>query len=89
MGPLWKNPFQHRMFHPWKLQREERAHVIRQPVADLPEDLLVPLVLGEYEDKSQSEIAAILNCTVKTVEMRIYRARKQLRKRFDTVAKDF
>ena len=71
------------------LQREERANVIRQAVADLPEDLRVPLVLAEYEDKSQSEIAAILDCTVKTVEMRIYRARQQLRKRFDTVEKDF
>ncbi len=71
------------------LQTEERAEAIRQTVAALPEDLRVPLVLAEYEDKSQAEIAAILNCTVKTVEMRIYRARQQLRKRCDTVEKDF
>ncbi|MEO7297438.1 MAG: sigma-70 family RNA polymerase sigma factor [Verrucomicrobiota bacterium] len=67
------------------LQTEERANVIRQAVADLPEDLRVPLVLAEYEDKSQSEIADILDCTVKTVEMRIYRARQQLRKQLDTL----
>ncbi|MEO7678769.1 MAG: sigma-70 family RNA polymerase sigma factor [Verrucomicrobiota bacterium] len=71
------------------LQAEERTNEIRQAVAALPEDLRVPLVLVEYEDKSQTEIATILNCSVKTVEMRIYRARQQLRKRFNALVEDF
>jgi DNA-directed RNA polymerase specialized sigma24 family protein len=45
----------------------------------LPEELRTPLILAEYEEKSQAEIAAILDCSVKAVETRIYRARKQLR----------
>ena len=36
-------------------------------------------VLAAYEEKSQAEIAAILRCSSKAVETRIYRARQQLR----------
>jgi RNA polymerase sigma-70 factor (ECF subfamily) len=61
------------------LQSTERAEAVRRAVAALPEELRQPLILAEWEDKPQAEIAAILNCTVKAVETRIYRARKQLR----------
>ncbi len=57
----------------------ERAEAVRRAVADLPEDLRVPLVLAEYEDKSYAEIAEILECSAKAVEMRLYRARQELR----------
>ena len=36
-------------------------------------------ILAEYEERSQWEIGAILGCTAKAVETRIYRARQQLR----------
>jgi RNA polymerase sigma-70 factor (ECF subfamily) len=62
------------------LQTSERVAAIRRAVAALPEDLRVSLVLAEYEDRSQAEIAEILGCSVKAVEMRIYRARQVLRK---------
>jgi len=62
-----------------RLQGEERAEAVRQALATLPEDLRTPLLLAEYEEKSQAEIAAILDCSPKAVEMRIYRARQQLR----------
>lgn len=61
------------------LEAAERARTVRSAVAALPEELRLPLVLAEYEEKSQAEIAEILGCTVKAVETRIYRARKQLR----------
>lgn len=61
------------------LQSSERAEAVRRAVAALPEELRQPLILAEWEDKAQAEIAAILGCTVKAVETRIYRARKQLR----------
>ena len=60
-------------------QRAESAQVVQSAIARLPEELRLPLVLAEYEERSQAEIAIILNCTVKAVETRIYRARKQLR----------
>ncbi len=60
------------------LQADERADAVRRAVAALPEDLRTPLILAEYEERSHAEIGAILGCTAKAVETRIYRARKQL-----------
>jgi RNA polymerase sigma-70 factor (ECF subfamily) len=59
-------------------QTEERALAVRKAVATLPEELRQPLILAVYQELSQAEIAAILKCSVKAVETRIYRARKQL-----------
>lgn len=61
------------------LETNERVAAIQDAVAALPEELRVPLLLAEYEDKPHVEIAQILSCSVKAVETRIYRARKQLR----------
>jgi RNA polymerase sigma-70 factor (ECF subfamily) len=61
------------------LESRERVTAIRQAIAALPEDLRAPLVLAEYEELSHAEIAIILDCSPKAVEMRLYRARQQLR----------
>ena len=60
-------------------QKNERAEAVRRAVAALPEALRVPLILAEYEEKSHAEIGQILQCSAKAVEVRIYRARQQLR----------
>ena len=69
-----------------KLVQSERAESVRRAVSDLPEELRLPLILFEYEDRSQAEIAVILNCSAKAVETRIYRARNQLRKSLKELA---
>ncbi|MFO1511992.1 MAG: sigma-70 family RNA polymerase sigma factor [Verrucomicrobiota bacterium] len=61
------------------LQGAERAEAVRKAVGQLPEELRTPLILAEYEELSHAEIGAILECTPKAVETRIYRARKLLR----------
>ncbi len=61
------------------VQAHERAAAVRRAVAALPEQLRVPLILSQYEEKSHAEIGAILRCSAKAVEVRIYRARQQLR----------
>ncbi len=61
------------------VQTEERAEAVRKAVAALPEELRTPLVLAEYEDLSHLEIGQVLNCSAKAVEMRVRRAREQLR----------
>jgi RNA polymerase sigma-70 factor (ECF subfamily) len=53
---------------------------VRQAVQALPEELREALILYEYENLSQQEIADILGCTPKAVKTRIYRARNLLRK---------
>lgn len=58
----------------------ERAGQVRQAVQALPEELREALILYEYENLSQQEVADILRCTPKAVETRIYRARNLLRK---------
>ena len=61
------------------VQAGERADAVRRAVAALPEELRRPLILAEYEERSHAEIGAILKCSAKAVETRIYRARQQLR----------
>ncbi len=63
-----------------RLQQEERAETVRKAVGGLPEELRQPLILAVYQELPQAEIAGILECSVKAVETRIYRARQQLRK---------
>jgi RNA polymerase sigma-70 factor, ECF subfamily len=66
------------------MQMAERAEAVRQAIAALPEELRTPLILAEYEEMSQAEIGEVLSCSVKAVETRIYRARKQLRETLKT-----
>lgn len=58
---------------------DERAETVRRAVSALPEQLRIPIILSEYEEKSHAEIGEILRCSAKAVEVRIYRARQQLR----------
>jgi len=53
--------------------------MVRKAIAALPEELRQPLILALYQELPQADIAAVLNCSPKAVEMRIYRARQQLR----------
>lgn len=59
--------------------RETGKH-IAAAVALLPEDQRTAIVLSEYEGLSYSQIAAIMNCSEKSVETRLYRARRFLRR---------
>lgn len=72
-----------------ELVARERSEMVRQAVAALPEAWRVPLVLAEFEGRSQAEIAAILGCTPKAVETRIYRARQHLRERLAPILAEY
>jgi len=61
------------------LEKSERGEAVRNAVQSLPEKLRTPLVLFHFNELPQAEIAEILNCSVKTVETRLYRARKLLK----------
>ncbi len=62
-----------------QLQAGERATQVRQAIASLPDELRTPLILFEYEDLSHAQVGAILGCSAKAVETRLYRARARLR----------
>lgn len=61
------------------LERAERAKAVREAVAALPTELREALVLFEYEQMSQAEIALAVGATAKAVENRVRRARERLR----------
>lgn len=67
------------------LQNRERAEQVRRAIAGLPEELREPLILSVYQELRHAEIAAILKCSAKAVETRIYRARQQLRTRLGSL----
>lgn len=59
-------------------EAEGRIEAVQIAIAKLSIDERTAIVLFEYEDKSMAEIGAILDCTPKAVENRLYRARKSL-----------
>lgn len=61
------------------MERAERAAAVRDAIAALPAELREALVLFEYEQLSQAEIAAAVGATTKAVETRIHRAKEKLR----------
>ena len=61
-----------------EMERSElRAH-LREAIAELPDDLRVPLVLREYDELSYQEIADTTGLPLNTVRTRILRARRAL-----------
>ncbi len=71
------------------VERDVAAHEtgeqVAAAVANLPEDQRTAVVLAEYEDLSYKEIAAVMNCSVKSVEGRLYRAKQALRRALDEI----
>ena len=59
----------------------EQNRAVREAVMSLPNDLREAVVLFEYEEMSHEQISAIVDCSRKAVETRLYRARGILRER--------
>lgn len=59
--------------------RHEMARLLMQAVRQLPHNLKVAFIPFALENKSYQECAELLGCTEKTIETRIYRAKRQLR----------
>jgi RNA polymerase sigma-70 factor (ECF subfamily) len=64
---------------PAEVTSNDVRHQIAAAVARLPEDQRTAFVLSEYEDQSTAVIAAVMHCSTKAVEARLYRARHILR----------
>lgn len=58
--------------------QEERLQEIQAAIQSLPEKLRFPFVFCVLEERPQEEAAAVLGTSRKTIELRIYRARKIL-----------
>ena len=65
--------------------RSELAKLVKEEIEKLPHDLKTAVLLFAYENLSYAEIAAIMGCTPKAVETRLYRVRKLLAKRLAAI----
>jgi RNA polymerase sigma-70 factor (ECF subfamily) len=61
------------------LVEDETAKVVRAAIDRLPHDFKVALLLHHYEHLPYREIAAIVGCSERGVETRLYRARQLLK----------
>jgi RNA polymerase sigma-70 factor (ECF subfamily) len=66
-----------------EVQAREIGEQIAAAIAILPEDQKTALILSEYHGLAYEEIAQIMNCSPKSVEGRLYRAKQTLRKRLE------
>ena len=63
------------------IDQEERTRVVREAIAELPENQRMALILSRYEDKSYEEVAEILGTTVAAVKSLTSRARNTLKEK--------
>lgn len=61
------------------LKEREEIEAVRSAINTLPEELRAVVLLFEYEQLSYAEIAKVMDCSIKAVETRLYRAKQQLR----------
>lgn len=62
---------------------QQRRRALDQAIAALPAQLKEPLLLTAFDGLSQKEAGEILGVSAKSIETRIYRARKLLSERLD------
>jgi RNA polymerase sigma-70 factor (ECF subfamily) len=68
-----------------RVLKQEEILLVRSAVRRLPERLMAPTCLYYMENLSVSQIAALLNIPVGTVKIRLYQARKRLKKELEVV----
>jgi RNA polymerase sigma-70 factor (ECF subfamily) len=61
--------------------RSESISLTRVAIDQLPHDLKTAILLHEYQSLPYAEISSVLGCSIKAVEMKLYRARQLLRER--------
>jgi RNA polymerase sigma-70 factor (ECF subfamily) len=66
-----------------QLAREQTAARVRAAVETLPLEQRTALVLCEFQGLNYAEVAQAMGCTVKSVELRIYRAKHALREKLE------
>ena len=63
------------------LERRETEVIVQNAINTLPKQQRIALVLHRYEGLSYDEIAKIMECSVSSVESRIFRAKQNLYKK--------
>ncbi len=64
-----------------KMEADERARALKDALTDLPERQRTAIILRHFEDRTNPEIAEILDASVEAVESLLSRARRTLASR--------
>jgi len=83
--PAWRDPSP---LSDEALIERERLARLEQAIAQLPRNLKEPLLLTVLEGLSHKEAADALGLSAKSVETRVYRARKRLAEQLAPTAED-
>lgn len=68
-----------------KLEEIETAQIVRDILNGLPEPFKTTLFLREFEDLSYQEISFIMECSIGTVESRLFRARVKFKTAYEKI----
>ncbi len=71
-----------------QLRKKERVARVSRCIGKLPHKLRVAVLLYYYESLTYKEIAQVLGCSPRTVESRLYRARRELTSLLDATRDD-
>lgn len=63
------------------LEEKERAKILNEQIASLPENQRIAIVLSRYDNMSNGRIAEIMNVSEAAVESLLHRAKENLRKK--------
>jgi len=66
-------------------ERSQALQIIRRALRGMPVDQREIIVLRDMEDMSYEEIAGILGCSRSSVKLKLFRARKRLRERVESL----
>ena len=65
------------------VEQKDLQQFIKTIIQSLPENQKLAIILREYQDLSYAEIAKIMNCSVKSVEAYLYRARETIKTKLE------
>jgi RNA polymerase sigma-70 factor, ECF subfamily len=68
---------------PERLQRDQRAEMVRKALQALPAELRQVIIMKEYEELTFAEIAEILQIPISTVKSRAYTGLRQMAARLE------
>lgn len=64
----------------FELENKQRAVILHEAIASLPQNQKVAITLNKYEDLSYQEISEVMELSVSSVESLLFRAKKNLYK---------
>lgn len=72
----------------WSLEDKQYNNYLHQALDKLPTKQKKAFVLFAYDQLPQKEIAEIMNCSLQSVEILVYRARKSIQKYIESIDKE-